>query len=138
MLTSRKIIAFVATADPSAAETFYAGTLGLRLVSKDEFALVFDAGGTVLRVAIVPELRPAGYTVLGWIVPDISRAVRDLGEKGVLFQRYHWMEQDTQGIWSAPGGAKIAWFSDPAGNTLSLTEVRKAPARRRASPGKGR
>ena len=129
MLTSRPIIAFVATKTPSLARDFYAKTLGLRLVSQDPFALVFDAGGTMLRVAIVQELNPAGYTVLGWIVPDIGRAVRDLEARGIAFRRYPGLEQDGHGIWSAPGGARIAWFEDPDGNTLSLTEFERASKR---------
>ena len=123
MLKTRPIIAFVATTNPSRAKAFYAKTLGLRLVSEDGFALAFDAGGTMLRVAIVPALRPAGYTVLGWIVPDIARAVRALMKRGAAFQRYEGMSQDDLGIWSAPSGARVAWFSDPDGNTLSLTEI---------------
>ena len=87
MLKSRPIIAFVATTDPKRAKTFYGQTLGLRLVSEDGFALAFDAGGTMLRVAIVKTLQPAGYTVLGWIVPDIAKTVRDMVTRGVVFQR---------------------------------------------------
>ncbi len=123
MLKSRPIVAFVATTDPRRAKAFYAKTLGLRLLSEDGFALAFDAGGTMLRVAIVKTLQPAGYTVLGWIVPDIARAVRELVKRGVRFQRYEWMLQDDAGIWSSPSGARVAWFTDPEGNTLSLTEL---------------
>jgi catechol 2,3-dioxygenase-like lactoylglutathione lyase family enzyme len=123
MLKTRPIIAFVATTHPARAKAFYANTLGLRLVSDDGFALAFDAGGTMLRVAIVQTLQPAGYTVLGWIVPDITRAVRDLMKRDVAFKRYEWMPQDDLGIWSAPSGARVAWFSDPDENTLSLTEI---------------
>ena len=122
MLGSSPVIAFVATTDPRRAKAFYAGTLGLRLTGEDPFALVFDAAGTMLRVATVTALKPAGYTVLGWNVRDIDRAVRDLAEKGVAFQRYDGMPQDELGIWTSPGGARIAWFLDPEGNTLSLTE----------------
>lgn len=122
MLGSSPVIAFVATTDPRRAKAFYAGTLGLRLTGEDPFALVFDAAGTMLRVATVTALKPAGYTVLGWNVRDIDRAVRDLAEKGVAFQRYDGMPQDELGIWTSPGGARIAWFLDPDGNTLSLTE----------------
>jgi catechol 2,3-dioxygenase-like lactoylglutathione lyase family enzyme len=129
MLTSRPIVAFVATTDPAGAKRFYANTLGLRLVAEDGFALVFDAGGTMLRIATVPALKPAGYTVLGWLVPDIERAVRDLQSKQVAFNRYDGMGQDDLGIWTAPGGARIAWFADPDGNTLSLTEMDAAPRR---------
>ena len=125
MLKSRPIVAFVATTDPKRAKPFYAKTLGLRLVSEDGFALAFDAGGTMLRVAIVKTLQPAGYTILGWIVPDIATAVRDLVKRGVIFQRYEGMPQDDLGIWSSPSGARVAWFSDSDGNTLSLTEFER-------------
>lgn len=122
MLTSFPVIAFVATTNRDRARTFYAQTLGLRLVSEDPFALVFDAGGTMVRVVSVQELRPAVYTVLGWIVADIAKAVRELTREGVVFRRYNGMPQDEQGIWTSPGGARIAWFDDPDGNTLSLTQ----------------
>jgi catechol 2,3-dioxygenase-like lactoylglutathione lyase family enzyme len=111
MLKSRPIVAFVATTDPKRAKVFYARTLGLRLVSEDGFALAFDAGGTMLRVAIVKALQPAGYTILGWIVPDIAKAVRDLVKRGVVFQRYEGMPQDDLEIWSSPSGARVAWFA---------------------------
>ncbi|MBZ5559837.1 MAG: VOC family protein [Acidobacteriia bacterium] len=130
MLRSRPIIAFVATTNPARAKAFYAETLGLRLVSEDGFALAFDAGGTMLRVAIVQTLQPAGYTVLGWIVPDIAGAARDLMKRGVVFQRYEWMKQDELGIWTSPSGARIAWFTDPDGNTLSLTQIDRPPKTR--------
>lgn len=129
-LTSRPIIAFVATTDPVRARKFYAKTLGLRLVSEDHFALVFDAAGTMVRVAIVQALQPAGYTVLGWIVPDIRRAVAALARKGVTFRRYNGLEQDERGIWASPSGARIAWFEDPDGNTLSLTQFARTARRR--------
>jgi predicted enzyme related to lactoylglutathione lyase len=131
MLKSRPIVAFVATTNPKRAKAFYAETLGLRLVSEDGFALAFDAGGTMLRVAIVKTLQPAGYTVLGWIVPDIAKAVRDMVKRGVIFQRYEGMPQDDLGIWSSPSGARIAWFSDPEGNTLSLTELQRSTNKKR-------
>jgi predicted enzyme related to lactoylglutathione lyase len=125
MLKSRPIVAFVATTDPKRAKAFYAKTLGLQLVSEDGFALAFDAGGTMLRVAIVNTLQPAGYTVLGWIVPDIAKAVRALVKRSVRFRRYEGMQQDDLGIWSSPSGARVAWFTDPEGNTLSLTELKR-------------
>jgi catechol 2,3-dioxygenase-like lactoylglutathione lyase family enzyme len=141
VLKTSPIVAFVATTNPSRAREFFAKTLGLRLVSEDGFALVFDAGGTMLRVATVQDLRPAGYTVLGWLVPDIDRAARDLARKGVAFQRYDGMVQDAQGVWTAPGGARVAWFADPDGNTLSLTELGRRPAKaskKRANKAPGR
>jgi len=122
MLGTCPIVAFVGTQDPARAKAFYAKTLGLRFVSEDPFALVFDADGTMLRVAVVPEVRPAGYTVLGWKVADIKQAVAELKKKGVRFTRYEGLDQDDEGIWRSPAGARIAWFADPDRNTLSLTE----------------
>jgi len=135
MLKSRAIIAFVATTDQQRAKAFYAGTLGLRLLSEDGFALAFDAGGTRLRVATVQALQPAAYTVLGWTVPDIRTAVRGLTTRHVRFQRYDGMGQDQDGIWTSPSGAKVAWFQDPDGNTLSVTELvsRRARPKRAAA-----
>ncbi len=138
MLKANPIIAFVATTNPARAKKFYKETLGLRFVSEGEFALVFDVGGTMLRVTPVQELQPAGYTVLGWIVTDIAKEIRALKKRGVKFKRYDWMEQDELGIWVSPTKAKIAWFEDPDGNTLSLTEFGREKKRRSKSkrPGK--
>jgi catechol 2,3-dioxygenase-like lactoylglutathione lyase family enzyme len=121
MLANSAIVAFVATTDPSRAKAFYRDVLGLLLISEDEYALVFDAHGTMLRVAIVGEILVAPYTVLGWQVSDIDATVRGLEAKGVQFERYAWMEQNDLGIWSAPSGAKVAWFKDPDGNLLSVS-----------------
>ncbi|MDQ2773408.1 MAG: VOC family protein [Acidobacteriota bacterium] len=122
-LNEHPIIAFVATRDPARAKQFYGETLGLRLVSEElPFALVFDAHGTMLRVTVVRELTAAAYTVLGWRVTDISVAANGLRGVGVEFERYPGMQQDELGIWTAPGGSKIAWFRDPDGNTLSISE----------------
>jgi catechol 2,3-dioxygenase-like lactoylglutathione lyase family enzyme len=121
MLANSPIVAFVATTDPSRAKAFYRDVLGLLLISEDEYALVFDAHGTMLRVAIVGEIVVAPYSVLGWQVNDIGAIVRGLAAKGIKFERYPWMEQDDLGIWSAPSGAKVAWFKDPDGNVLSVS-----------------
>jgi catechol 2,3-dioxygenase-like lactoylglutathione lyase family enzyme len=122
-LREQRLIAFVATRDPDRAKKFYRDTLGLDLVSEElPFALVFDAHGTMLRVTIVTELKPAGYTVLGWQAANIVAAARSLQENGVQFERYQGMQQDELGIWTAPGGAKVAWFKDPDGNTLSISQ----------------
>jgi catechol 2,3-dioxygenase-like lactoylglutathione lyase family enzyme len=121
-LGSRDIVAFVATASASRARTFYRDKLGLRLVEESPFALVFDAHGTMLRVTPVENVTAAGYTVLGWQVPDIEETVRQLKKAGVKFQRYAGMGQDKQAIWQSPSGARIAWFKDPDGNTLSVSQ----------------
>jgi catechol 2,3-dioxygenase-like lactoylglutathione lyase family enzyme len=115
-------VAFVATSKPAVSRSFYRDTLGLRLVSEDGFALVFDANGTMLRVSIVRELQPAGYTVLGWEVADIVEAAEQLQRAGVRLERYPGMPQDEHGIWRSPRGAAVAWFKDPDGNTLSITQ----------------
>jgi catechol 2,3-dioxygenase-like lactoylglutathione lyase family enzyme len=117
-----KIICFVATRDAAQARKFYEATLGLKCVSEDGFAIVFDVNGTMLRVQKVHELTLAKYTALGWEVADIAARIRELSNKGVRFERFPGMPQDDSGAWTSPTGAKIAWFKDPDGNTLSLTE----------------
>src|SRR4249920_2184152 len=109
-LGSRDIVAFVATTSAARARTFYRDKLGLRLVEASPFALVFDAHGTMLRVTPVQKVEAAGYTVLGWQVPDIDDAVRRLRKARVRFERYAGMGQDRLGIWQSPGGARVAWF----------------------------
>jgi catechol 2,3-dioxygenase-like lactoylglutathione lyase family enzyme len=122
MLKAAKIVAFVGTRQPDRARSFYRDALGLRLVSEDPFAIVFDAAGTMLRVSIVPELTPARFTVLGWQVADIAATSRALQKAGVALERFPGMQQDELGVWSSPSGAKVAWFKDPDGNILSITE----------------
>lgn len=122
LLGSHPLVAFVGTSDPGRAKAFYRDTLGLALQSEDPFALVFDASGTILRVTAVPRVMAAEYTVLGWSVSDIGAAVTDLRNAGVQFERYAGLPQDDRGVWQAPGGARVAWFKDPDGNTLSITE----------------
>ena len=126
LLREQSIIAFIATRDPARAKKFYGDTLGLPLVSEDPFALVFDAHGTMLRVTTVKKLSVAPYTVLGWRAPNISAAVKALAKAGVRFERYPGMQQDELGIWTSPGDGKVAWFKDPDGNTLSISQHRSA------------
>ena len=119
------VVAFVPTTDPKRARRFFAETLGLKFVSEDPFALVFDAHGTTLRVANVSSVsgyRPAPFTILGWAVPDIDAVVAELTTRGVQFERFAGMEQDEHGVWTSPSRARIAWFKDPDGNILSLTQ----------------
>ena len=122
MLNTSHIIAFVATQNPARAKDFYEKTLGLKLVSDDPFAIVFDANGTMLRVQKVEKVNAAGYTALGWKVKDIGAEIKSLSKKGVRFEHFDGMGQDELGIWTSPAGAKIAWFKDPDDNTLSLRE----------------
>jgi catechol 2,3-dioxygenase-like lactoylglutathione lyase family enzyme len=122
MLVSKKLVAFVPTRDSKKAKAFYVDALGLRFVSEDPFALVLDANGTMVRVTKVPDFKPQKFTILGWEVQDIEKAVSTLSEKGVRFERYGLDGQDERGIWTAPGGAKVAWFLDPDGNNLSVSQ----------------
>ena len=123
MLANADVIAFVATTDLERARAFYEGVLGLPVIEDDGFALAFDARGTMVRVTGVREVRPAPYTVLGWAVPDAAAAVRDLEAGGVSILRFDSFEQDELGIWIAPTGARVAWFKDPDGNTLSVAQL---------------
>jgi catechol 2,3-dioxygenase-like lactoylglutathione lyase family enzyme len=122
MLGTSEVIAFAAAADLDRAREFYQDTLGLTLIEQNPYACVFDAHGTMLRVTAVAEVATPGYTVLGWRVGDIDEVIAGLLGKGVSFTRYQGMDQAGNGIWTTPNGDRIAWFTDPAGNTLSLTQ----------------
>ncbi len=125
MLSKSEIIAFVGARDLSRAKQFYHGTLGLSLDDDGQIALVFRSKNAMLRVTKVEELNPATYTVLGWKVDNIAREVRELMQRGVVFERYPGLPQDGLGIWTTEDGSKVAWFKDPDGNTLSLTQFGK-------------
>lgn len=122
MLESSEVIAFVAATDLSRARTFYEAVLGLPVVEVTEYACVFDAHGTMLRITASSEVARPSYTVLGWRVADIETVVAGLEAKGVVFTRYPGMDQDPHGVWTTPGGDKVAWFTDPDGNILSVTQ----------------
>jgi catechol 2,3-dioxygenase-like lactoylglutathione lyase family enzyme len=119
---SGKAMTFIVTRDRAKATAFYGGTLGFTQTGEDPFAAVFDLNGTMLRISTVKEHKPATHTVLGWEVPDIAAAVQALKAKGVIFNVYEGFGQDALGIWHAPSGDKVAWFLDPDGNNLSLTQ----------------
>lgn len=122
MLGSTNIVAFVPTKDPTKARAFYEGVLGLRFVKDDGFATVLDANGIMVRVAKVPQFSPAQFTILGWEVADIGNTVRSLQEKGVHCEKFGFFEQDELGVWTAPTGDRVAWFKDPDGNMLSVSQ----------------
>jgi catechol 2,3-dioxygenase-like lactoylglutathione lyase family enzyme len=116
-------MSFIATASPDAAKVFYTDVMGLKLLEVSPFALVFGDGGHLLRVQIVAELSPASHTVHGWQVTNIASAMEDLAAKGVQFLRFDQLPQDHLGVWTTPDGHQIAWFRDPDGNTLSLSQM---------------
>jgi catechol 2,3-dioxygenase-like lactoylglutathione lyase family enzyme len=122
VLSGAHLIGFIGTSDVVRARGFYEGTLGLTVIDENPYALAVDVNGTMLRVTAVPDHTPAGYTVCGWSVDDIASVVRELAERGVLFLDYDGMEQDEVGVWTTPGGDRVAWFNDPDGNVLSLTQ----------------
>ncbi len=122
MLADNDVMGFIPTKDSAQARAFYEGTLGLRFVSEDNFALVVESGATVIRIVKIPDFTPAKYTILGWRVSNIEAEVKALSALGVEFARYPPMVQDELGIWTAPGGSRVAWFHDPDGNALSLSQ----------------
>ena len=124
MLADAAPMGFLAVSDFARARAFYEGVLGLAFVAQDEFALVLRSGPVVIRFAIPPELVIAPYTVFGWQVADIDGAVAQLTAKGVSFEHYAYLgdSQRADGVWSAPSGARVAWFKDPDGNLLSLSQ----------------
>jgi catechol 2,3-dioxygenase-like lactoylglutathione lyase family enzyme len=121
MLSERRLIAFVPTLDAERARHFYGEILGLRFERDDGFALVFQAGRNMLRIARVPTHTPWPFTIIGWEVPDLPATVRVLADRGVKMERFDGMQQDELGIWTAPNGNRVAWLKDPDGNVLSLS-----------------
>src|SRR3982750_2804475 len=117
-----KLMAFLATRDGARARAFYETTLGFEVVSDDGFAIALNARGTMVRIQKVAAFEPHPFTALGWAVPDIGGAVQQLVAAGVVFERFAGIDQDERGIWQAPSGVRVAWFKDPDGNTLSLTQ----------------
>jgi catechol 2,3-dioxygenase-like lactoylglutathione lyase family enzyme len=122
LLQNDELIAFAATTQPDKARAFYCDVLGLRFEEDSPFALVVRAGNAALRIQKVQAFTPLPFTALGWKVADIQATAAQLKDRGVNFERFPGMKQDELGIWNSPSGAKIAWFKDPDGNLLSLTQ----------------
>jgi len=125
MLESAHAVAFVPSENLERSEQFFTGVLGLMPVSRSPFALVFECGGATLRVTKVDGLRPQPFTVFGWLVSDIESTVNVFRDSGALFVRYDGFDQDDHDVWTTPNGDKVAWFHDPDGNVLSLTQLRE-------------
>ena len=123
MLATSDLVGFVPTTDLVRAGAFYGDALGLESVQETPIALLFKANGAMVRVTLVDQASPAPYTILGWSVTAIEDVVGRLSERGVAFERFPGMEHDDFGVWTSPGGDRVAWFKDPDGNVLSLTEV---------------
>ena len=126
MLNASRLVCFVATADADRARAFYRDALGLALIEDGGYALVFDANGTQLRVQRVEAVAPHPYTALGWEVDDVTASVRALAARGVAMARFPGLPLDADGIWDTPDGSRVAWFHDPDGNTLSISQPPRA------------
>ena len=122
MLSKTRIKAFVSTTQPDKAKEFYEHKLGLRLLTEDSYGMEFEASGGLLRVTYVEKLTPQPFTVLGWEADDILSTVIKLKANGIICERYNFIVQDAIGIWTAPGGTRVAWFKDPDGNLLSISD----------------
>lgn len=122
MLTKSNIVGFIPSTNLDESKSFFEDKLGLDLITIDEFALEFNVGQIKLRITKVAEITPANYTLLGWEVDDIEATVKELDSKGIHFERYENMPQNDLSICTFPGGSKVAWFKDPEGNTLSITQ----------------
>jgi catechol 2,3-dioxygenase-like lactoylglutathione lyase family enzyme len=122
MLASSKIIGFVPTKDSVKARGFYEGILQFEFVSDDMFALVMKAGETMLRIGKVQDFTPAPYTVLGWEVSNIEEVAKWLQKRGVTLEKFPFVQDKELGIWTTPNGDKVAWFRDPDGNVLSVSQ----------------
>jgi catechol 2,3-dioxygenase-like lactoylglutathione lyase family enzyme len=122
VLADANLVAFLSTTNLERARVFFTESIGLSLIEETPFACVLDANGTSLRVTPVDELHPAPYTVLGWVVTDAAASVLGLSSRGVHFERFPGMDQNELGIWTTPGGDQVAWFKDPDGNLLSVTQ----------------
>jgi catechol 2,3-dioxygenase-like lactoylglutathione lyase family enzyme len=127
MLGDYEVMAFVGTTQPERAKAFYGEVLGLKLVEDAWWAIVYEVGGRHLHIEKARDkFTPVPFTALGWKVPDIKATVEKLAKKGVKFERFPELQHDAAGIWASPdGAAEVAWFKDPDGNTLSLTQFSK-------------
>jgi len=122
MLSAGKMTGFLLTKDYEKARAFFEGNLGFEFVSLDQFALVIQAGPSKIRVVKMPNFTPLQSTVLGWDVQDIEGVVAWLAKRGVQFEKYPFVQDRERGIWTAPGGDRVAWFKDPDGNVLSVAQ----------------
>lgn len=125
MLDQAELLAFIPTIDADRARRFYVDTIGLTFVSDDQFAITIRTGKNDIRISRMEAFNPAPYTILGWKVSDIAATAQKFAAAGITFERYPFLEQDANGIWASPdGAAKVAWFKDPDGNVLSISQHR--------------
>jgi catechol 2,3-dioxygenase-like lactoylglutathione lyase family enzyme len=129
MLSSCNLVGFLATKDYDKARAFFETKLGFQFISLDQYALAIEAGAHLIRITRIPNFTPARNTVLGWEVQDIEAVVPWLKQRAVVFEKYPFIQDPEIGIWTAPSGDKVAWFKDPDGNVLSVSQHVKSPSR---------
>jgi catechol 2,3-dioxygenase-like lactoylglutathione lyase family enzyme len=117
-----QLVAFIPSSHLGTSHAFYSGVLGLKRIEATSMANVYDANGTPLRVTLVSDHAPSKFTVLGFYVDDVRRARTELSERGARFKSYPGYNQDEDGVWTAPNGRQVAWFEDPDGNIISLSQ----------------
>ena len=122
MLSKAKIVAFIPATDFEQARQFYVGKLGLEFVSLDQFALVLKTDEHHVRITKMPDFKPLPGTIFGWEVRGIEAVVRWLAQQGIAVEKYPFAQDQELGIWTTPNGDKVAWFEDPSGNVISVSE----------------
>jgi len=122
MLAQGKMVGFVPTTDYEKARAFYEGKLGFEFISLDQYALVMSVGGHKIRIAKVPNFTPLQGTILGWEVQDIQAVASWLRDRGVTVEKYPFVQDRDLGIWTTPTGDRVAWFKDPDGNILGISQ----------------
>jgi catechol 2,3-dioxygenase-like lactoylglutathione lyase family enzyme len=123
MLQQETLVAFMTTDDPAAARRFYEGVLGLTFEHEHEHLIVFRSGPTLVSLQKAESVTPPRGTAMGWDVRDLRGEIRSLTARGVVFERFEGMDQDDLGVWSPAPGTGVAWFKDPSGNLLSLSQA---------------
>jgi len=122
VLDKADLVAFIPTLNLTQAKAFYGTMLGLPMEGESPVAITFDANGTTVRAVLVERFTPFPFTIIGWTVQDIGASVQEITARGIAFERFDGIQQDQLGVWRSPGGAQVAWFKDPFGNTISLTQ----------------
>lgn len=122
MLATSRLQTIICTTWLDQAESFYGQLLGLKKRATSEGALVFDVGGSDLRVSPVPAMTPSEHTVVGFAVNNLTEVVARLTTAGVKFERFSGFNHDPNGILTTPQGSKVAWLLDPDGNLLSIVQ----------------
>ena len=123
MLGKEMLVAFMATSKPEAARAFFEGVLGLTFIGEHEHLVMFQSGAAQLMLQKASVVTPPHGAALGCHVKDLRGTMNALLDRGVTFERFEGMDQDAFGVWSPAPGTGVAWFKDPDGNLLSLSQA---------------